>query len=94
MNIVKATLYFVFLEFVTIFSWFALVVHIKDIINFMVTDTASIAPQAVGIGQNVVTAINVLFIILVVVWVCWYAYIAHALTYETSYQVLDGYRRF
>lgn len=90
MNIVKATLYFILLEFMTIFVWFAVVVNMKDVVNIITSAAATAAPQAVAVGQNVVTAFNVLFIVLMVVWICWYAYMAHAITYETSYQVLDG----
>lgn len=85
MNIIQATLYFIILEFITIFAWFAIVVHIKDIINILVSAAAGVAPQAVGIGQNVVTAMNVVFLVLVILWLGWYAYMAHAIVNETTY---------
>lgn len=71
MNMVQATLYFIILEFMTVFAWFALAVHIKDIINSIVSASASVAPQTVDIGQIVVNAINVLFLILVFIWLGW-----------------------
>lgn len=86
MHIVQATLYFIFLEFVTVFAWFAIVIHIKDIINFIVTAAAGVAPQSVAVGQNVVTGINVLFLVLFLSWIIWYAYMAHTLVYETTYE--------
>jgi hypothetical protein len=85
MHIVQATLYFIVLEFITIFSWFAVVIHIKDAMNEMVSAAAEIAPQAVGIGQNVVTGLNVLFLVLVLSWIGWYAYMAHSSINETTY---------
>ncbi len=85
MHIVQATLYFIVLEFVTIFAWFAIVTRIKDIMNILVTAAAGVAPQSVPVGQNVVTGLNVLFIVLVLVWIGWYAYMAHANVNETTY---------
>lgn len=95
MHIVQATLYFIFLEFVTIFAWFAVVVHLKNVVNVLVSAASDVAPQAVSVGQNVVYGFNVLFLVLVIVWICWYAYMAHATVHETSYQnVPAGYRRW
>jgi hypothetical protein len=83
LNIAQATMTFIIVEFSIIFSWFVVVTRIKDIINFMVTGV-DIAEVTV-VGQNVVNGINVLFIILVLVFIGWYAYMAHILTHETSY---------
>lgn len=94
MNIIQATLYFIILEFITIFAWFAIVVHIKDIINILVSASAGVAPQAVAIGQNVVTAMNVVFLALVILWLGWYAYMAHAIVNETTYVSNKEIRRF
>jgi hypothetical protein len=96
MHIVQATLYFIFLEFVTIFAWFAIVVNIKTVMNILVSEAADIAPQSVAVGQNVVTGLNVLFIILVLMWIGWYAYMAHSSVNETAYQNIptSGYRRW
>ena len=86
MDIVKATLYFIVLEFITIFSWFAIVVHIKDVINFMVS--AVHISQVTVIGQNVVWGLNVVWLFMAGCWVAWYFYMIHALTYQTTFQNL------
>jgi ABC-type dipeptide/oligopeptide/nickel transport system permease subunit len=83
MNIVMATIYLIVLEFTTIFAWFAVVVYIKDIINLMVS--AVDMAQVTTVGQNVVTGLNVTFLVLVFIWFGWYAYVVHSLTYETSF---------
>jgi hypothetical protein len=96
MHIVEATLYFIVLEFITIFSWFTVVINIKNAINEMVTAAASIAPESVQVGQNVVTGLNVVFLMLVICWICWYVYMAHSSVNETTYQNIPttGYRRW
>lgn len=93
MNVVKATLYFLVLEFITAFAWFAVVVHIKDIINFMVSEV-SIA-QVTTVGQNVVKGLNVVFLAMFFGWIVWYFYMLHTLTNETTYALSqDQIRRF
>jgi hypothetical protein len=82
MNIVMATIYLIVLEFITIFSWFAVVVNIKTIINLMVS--AVDMAQVTQVGQNVINGLNITFLVLVIAWLGWYAYVVHSLTYETS----------
>ena len=94
MNIVQATISFILLEFMTIFAWFALAVHIKDIINLLVSASSTVAPQAVAVGQNVINGMNVIFLVLVFLWLGWYAYVAHSLVNETSYLSNNEIRRF
>lgn len=79
---------FIVLEFVTLFAWFAVVVNIKDAINIMVSATADVAPQAVGVGQNVITGINVLFLFLVGLWIVLYLVWAHQSVNETTFQTV------
>jgi cell division protein FtsX len=94
MNMVQATISFIILEFVTVFTWFALVIHMKDVINLIVSASAGIAPQAVSIGQNVINAFNVLFLVLIFMWLGWYAYMAHAIVNEATYLSNNEIRRF
>jgi hypothetical protein len=70
-----------------------LVVRIKDVINIIVSAASGVAPQAVTVGQNVVTALNVIFLVLVFLWIGWYAYMAHAIVNETTYLSNNEIRR-
>jgi len=88
MHIVEATLNYMILMFVTIFTWFIIVKNLLLVINVIVTAVS--LPNVTTVGQNVVNMFHVLFIFLLLIWTGWYAYMAHRRESEQSVRVVTA----
>ena len=88
MHPIKALIIFIILEFVTIFAWFAVARNLLTVINAIVSAISMTNVRTVG--QNVVTGMNLVFIVLLFAWAGWFAYVCHRHSRETSFQTFTA----
>lgn len=82
-NLINGAITYIVLMFSTVLAWFTLGRYIVQIIAII--GTAAPNAEATAVAQQAVISVNLLFILFVVIWTLWFAYVVHSNEFEVSY---------